>query len=258
MSERVEAARKLIEECSAGELRALKSYLQLALPHPLEREWGVDADTILSAIRRSSDLTKRGVRGIIAEAVFERDVLSGLQSAGWEVETLVGDLSYDARLRKGERSVNIQIKLQRLEKGLPKLYYPKHYTEGTLYVVEVQKTRSGEKTTVETLQGSKTKLRAGKSVTVQTRPYRYGDFDILAVNMHPSSGNWTDFRYTLGSWLLPRRQDKSLIEVFQPVAAKPNDVWTDDLGTCLAWLEQSTANRVLKELLHLPRPKAKS
>ncbi len=39
--------------------------------HPLESEWDINAETILSAIRRSSDLTLRGIRGIIAEATFE-------------------------------------------------------------------------------------------------------------------------------------------------------------------------------------------
>ena len=53
--------------------------------------------------------------------------------------------------------------------------------------------------------------------TVDTRPYSFRDFDILAVNMHPSSGDWKDFRYTLASWLLPRVNDVSLIEIMQRV-----------------------------------------
>jgi hypothetical protein len=137
-------------------------------------------------------------------------------------------------------------------------YYPKHYGEETLYVVEVQKTRSGEVTVLETLPGTETQLKAVKSLTVKTRPYRFGDFDILAVKMHPSSGNWADGRYTLGRWLLPRQKDATLVEIFQPVAARPNDVWTDDLETCLRWLELNLPNRVLKELKHLPKFSLKS
>lgn len=39
-------------------------------------------------------------------------------------------LVLDAHVQKGEISVRIQIKLQRLEEGVPKLYYPKHYEKG--------------------------------------------------------------------------------------------------------------------------------
>jgi hypothetical protein len=253
MSESLDAIKQLIDGCTFVDRNSLRTYFRHLLPHPLEREWGIDADVILSAIRRSSDLTKRGVRGIIAEAVFENDVVPSLATHGWDAVPIVGDLSYDALLRKGDLAARIQIKLQRLEKGVPKLYYPKHYEEGSLYVVEVQRTRSGERTSVETLQGSHITIPATAAVTVMTRPYRFGDFDILAVNMHPSSGDWKNFRYTLGSWLLPRLKDHSLIEIFQPVAATPNDAWTDDLATCLRWFESGHRYRVLAELLHLPK-----
>jgi hypothetical protein len=161
-------------------------------------------------------------------------------------------------VQRGKVFARIQIKLQRLEKGVPKLYYPKHYDEGSLYVVEVQKTRSGEKTTKQPLAGTKETLDATDTVTFQTRPYRFGDFDILAVNMHPSSGDWRNFRYTVASWLLPRAQDKSLIEIFQPVASVPNDFWTDDLSVCLDWFESGVNRTVLSEILHLPKSKAKA
>jgi hypothetical protein len=251
MSESLEVIKKLIEDCSTEERKALKAYLAMLLPHPLESEWGIDADTILSAINRSSDLTKRGMRGIIAEAVFESEVVPSIAASGWEAVPITGDLSYDALFKKGQLSARVQIKLQRLEKGVPKLYYPKYYDTGSLYVVEVQKTRNGEKTTTEKLQGSALEVSTTSAVIVKTRPYRFGDFDILAVNMHPSSGNWKNFRYTLGSWLLPRPNDESLIEVFQPVAATPNDVWTDDIAVCFGWLETGQKHRVLADLLHL-------
>jgi hypothetical protein len=253
MSDSLETIRRLIEECSIEERKALNAYLRALLPHPLESQWGIDADTILSAISRSSDLTKRGVRGIIAEAVFVNDVVPNIATTGWESVPITGNLSYDALFKKGERSARVQVKLQRMEKGVPKLYYPKHYKEGSLYVVEVQKTRSGEKKTVEMLQGATTEVTVTNTITVKTRPYHFGDFDILAVNMHTSSGNWKSFRYTLGSWLLPRPKDGSLIEIFQPVAAIPNDVWTDDFATCLRWFEVGEKHRVLAELLHLPK-----
>jgi hypothetical protein len=255
MNESLDAIKKVISECSVDEQKALKQYLRALVPHPLESEWGVDAETILSAIRRSSDLTKRGVRGIIAEAVFENTVIPSIEAAGWEPVNIVGNLSYDVYLQKGNASARIQIKLQRSEKGVPKLYYPKHYDEGSLYVVEVQKTRSGEKTTKQRLAGTEGSLETIDSVTVQTRPYRFGDFDILAVNMHPLSGDWKNFRFTVASWLLPRASDKSLIEIFQPVASVPNDIWTNDLAICLDWFVSGERRSVLTDILHLPKSK---
>lgn len=258
MNESIDAIKKLISECSVEEQKALKQYLRSLLPHPLESEWGIDAETILSAIRRSSDLTKRGVRGIIAEAVFENAVIPSIKTSGWEPVAIVGNPSYDMHLQRGDSAARIQIKLQRLEKGLPKVYYPKYYEAESLYVVEVQKTRSGKKTTNQHLPGADATTRTTDPVTVQTRPYRFGDFDILAVNMHPSSGDWKNFRYTVASWLLPRMQDKSLIEVFQPVASVPNEVWTDNLAVCLNWFAVGEKRSVLAEILHLPKSKMKA
>jgi hypothetical protein len=260
MKDAAERFGEVLQEFSVDERKLLKAHLQLLLPHPLELEWGVAGDTILSAIRRSSDLTKRGVRGIIAEAVFESDVLPALEAKGWEPASIPADLSYDVKIRRADKSVTIQIKLQRLEKGAPKLYYPKHYSQETLYVVEVQKTRSGQKASEATDGEAGGVSKSARSAKVQTRPYHFGDFDILAVNMHPSSGNWNDFRYTVSSWLLPRRDRKSkhLIEIFQPVATSANDVWTDDIETCLEWLEQGVERKVLTELLHVPKGKRKA
>jgi len=164
-----------------------------------------------------------------------------------------GDRPFDALVTKGTLSARIQVKLQRLEEGRPKLYYPKHYENGSLFVVEVQKTRTGEKTATNPLPGTSSTITTTQSVTIKTRPYSFGDFAILAVNMHPSSGSCRDFRYTVASWLLPRPADASLIEIFQPVAAVPNDVWSDDLDTCLSWYESAKQLRVLTDLLHLKR-----
>ncbi len=199
MSESLSTIKRLIAESSVEEQRALKRYFSDLVPHPLESEWGIDAETILSAIRRSSDLTKRGVRGIIAEAVFETAVIPAIAATGWKPVILTGDQAYDVRLESGTSTARVQIKLQRLEKGAPKLYYRRYYVEEALYVVEVQKTRSGKRTKKQSLVGTNTALETTDELIVQTRPYRFGDFDILAVNMHPSSGNWKDFRYTVAS-----------------------------------------------------------
>lgn len=255
MGESLETIKRLIDDCSEADRRAVRLHLGTLLPHPLEREWGIDADTILNAINRSSDLTRRGIRGIIAEAVFVNEVAPGVSEIGWELVTFGGDHPYDALLKNAEQEARIQVKLQRLERGVPKLYYPKYYGESPQYVVEVQKTRTGERTTRRPAAGASELAGPNGPVTENTRPYSFDDFDILAVSMHPSSGDWKDFRYTVSKWLLPRRQEQSLIEIFQPVAVSPNDAWTDDLPTCLKWLEGGEQRMVLKERLHPKSPK---
>ena len=232
MSEPLDNLKRLIDECSHEEQTALLDYLKARLPeHPLEREWGVGAEVILSAIARSSDLTKRGVRGIIAEAIFERQILGALKR--WEHIGFVDNRSYDFLIRSREaehREVRIQVKLQRMKSQRPMLaseanrHYPKN-----MYVVEVQKTRGG------------IDLQTGEA----TRPYRFSEFDILAVNMHPSTRDWTQFLFTFSNWLLPRSLNPALIEIFQPVPRLPNEFWTDKLDSCLQWLASGEQKRIL-------------
>ena len=98
-----------------------------------------------------------------------------------------------------------------------------------MYVVEVQKTRGG----------------FDPQTNEDTRPYRFGEFDILAVNMHPSTGDWNKFLYTLSNWLIPRSPNTALIEIFQPVPKALTEVWTDSLGRCLAWLRADERKTIL-------------
>jgi hypothetical protein len=232
MSERLDNLKRLIDEVTDDERVALLDYLKARLPeHTLEKEWGVGADVILSAIARSSDLTKRGVRGIIAEAIFERSVLAGLRD--WEILDFSDDRPYDFLIRSrgpDRREVRIQVKLQRMRKQQPMLaseanrHYPKE-----MYVVEVQKTRGG----------------IDQRTKENTRPYRFGEFDVLAVNMHPSTRKWDNFMFTVGNWLIPRGDNNSLIEIFQPVSSIPNAAWTDKLEVCLQRLNTGEHRKVL-------------
>jgi hypothetical protein len=232
VSESPENLEKLLDQCTAEEQAALVDYLKTRVPqHPLEKEWGVGAEVILSAIGRSSDLTKRGVRGIIAEAIFERHVLARLD--GWEAIAFTGDLPYDFLLRSkgsGSREARIQVKLQRMKTQRPMLASEanRHYPADQ-FVVEVQKTRGG------------VDLQTGED----TRPYRFGEFDILAVNMHPSTRDWNAFLFTLSKWLLPRHADAALVEIFQPVPDGPNEFWTANLEECLQWLDLSEDKKIL-------------
>lgn len=232
MTDRSENIKRTLEECTEEELTAVLDYLRTRIPqHPLEREWGIGADIILSAISRSNDLTKRGVRGIVAEAVFEQKTLQTLE--GWKIVGFTDDRPYDFLIRRDtdpNEEVRIQVKLQRMQRGEPmlasqaKTHYPKD-----LYVVEVQKTRGG----VDPKTGA------------DTRPYRFDEFDILAVNLHPVTRDWNRFVFTVGNWLIPRAVDPALIEIFQPVPSIPSDVWTDNFETCLQWLASGEAKRIL-------------
>lgn len=199
--------------------------------HALEAEWNTTAEEILTAIARSSDLTLRGVRGILAEAIFEKRLLPDLERDGWQAVKIIGDQSFDFLVEREEVQVKIQVKLQRKERGEPKEYAARSRATlkcptGRIYVVEVQKTRGGEK--------------AGE----KTRPYRFRDFDILAVNMHPSTGDWKRFVFTIGNWLLPRSGDPKLIEIFQPVPSVRDDYWTDSLQECVGWFLEGSSKKL--------------
>ncbi len=202
---------KLLEECSPEERLTVFKHLRREIPiHAIEAKLNTPAELILEAMDRGSDLTMRGIRGIIAEAAFIPNVLEKLQ--GYTEVEIVGDAAYDFLLEDGSGQVSIQVKIQRSERGLPKVRKSK-------FVAEVQRTRGG----VDAATGQ------------PTRPYRFGEFDILAVSMQPTTRDWSSFLYTVGRWLLPRPASPELIEKMQPVSAHPNEDWTDDLMTCVEW-----------------------
>ena len=229
MSEKTETVKTLVESLSPSELQSLGVYFRSKLPkHPLEDKWGISYDLILDAINRAQDITQRGVRGVIAEAVFAASVLPKIR--GWEPAAIVGDLPYDFKIERDSdrREITIQVKLQRTENSIP--LTRKSFGPDT-FIVEVQKTRSGTKKRKKNGLSPDTAPAAPE----KTRPYQFGDFDILAVNMQPSSRDWTRFMYTVASWLIPRAGDKRLIEIMQPVSRVRSDVWTDNVEECIQW-----------------------
>ena len=202
---------KLLERCSAEERLEVFNYLRKSIRiHPLEGKLNVQAELILEAIDRASDLTLRGIRGIIAEVALLVDVLKNLD--GWNINEIIGDATYDFLIEDSVGPVNIQVKMQRKVEGIPMVRRGK-------FVVEVQRTRGG------------TDATTGRA----TRPYRFGQFDILAVSMQPSTNKWDAFLYTLNRWLIPRTVDPDLIKVLQPISPMLNDDWTDNLETCIEW-----------------------
>jgi hypothetical protein len=201
--------KRLLEQASSEErlevLKFLRDRFQLAL-HPLESRWNTTAEVILEAIDRSGDLTQRGIRGILAEAIFLARVVPE-QLPRWRIVAFEGDQPYDVLLDDGNGPVRVQVKLQRKEKGIPKLHRgsPDHF------VVETQRTRGGTRPNQE-----------------QSRPYRRDEFDVLAVNLHPSGGDWTSFIYCAVHDLKVRASEPTLLEVMQPIPMKESEVWSRD------------------------------
>ncbi len=186
--------------------------------HSFEERIGASAEVILEALDRSGPLTIRGLKGVLAESAFEVNVLSRLE--GWQALPTPKDPPYDFLIQDEGEPIKIQVKLQRSKAGEPmvtsdnsKIFSP------AMYLVETQRTRGG-------------KSRDGE----ETRPYRFREFDILAVSMQASTQDWKHFLYTFEDWLIPRPEDNRLLMKFQPVPRAPNDDWTDDFLTCVSWL----------------------
>lgn len=177
---------RLLEKCSPEERREVFNHLRKEFPiHRLEADLNTQAEIILEAMARSSDLTMRGIRGIIAEAAFLVDVLQRLE--GWRIRAIEGHAPYDFLIEDAKGPVSIQVKMQRRTRGTPLIRAGK-------FVVETQRTRTGR-----------------DSSGTATRPYRFGEFDILAVSLHPSTNDWANFVYTVGKWLRPRTSDANLL-----------------------------------------------
>lgn len=210
---------KVLEGFNPDERRAIFMYLRREFPiHPLELDLNTTAEVILEAVARSPDLTQRGVRGIIAEAVFLFEVLQKIP--GWTVLDCPPGYSYDFVIDDKVGPVSVQVKTQRRLRGKP-------YVRRGKYVVETQRTRTGR-----------------DAAGVATRPYRFGDFDILAVSMHASTADWTRFMYTVGSWLLPRPNEPDLMTVLQPISRTADHDWTDNLQECVAWFRSGVSKTI--------------
>lgn len=218
-TELMEVLRRL-ESLDESEHREVFNHLRKKIRlHALEEKWNVPAEVILEAIARSQDITQRGIRGVIAELCFLLYVLDG---DGWEDKSPGGDLPYDFLIHDPTGPIMVQVKLQRQMKGSPLTarQWRKNLPE-SWFVVETQKTRTGK-----------------DADGADTRPYRFGEFDILAVSMHPSTNDWRKFMFTVGRWLLPRKNNPELISVFQPVANEQNDDWTTTFATAIEWFRE--------------------
>jgi len=223
--------RKLLRQCSREEQTALFRELRRSHQiHEFERIIGAPAEMILEAIHRAPELTRRMLRGVIADAAFRTFVVPVIEPKGWRDVTPEGNFAYDYMIEDAAGKVSVQVKLQRSSKGEPVVKNGARYGfKGDVYIAETQKTRTGNDGDGE-----------------KTRPYRYGEFDILAVSMQPSTNKWSRYMYTLGRWLLPGKGENEMATL-QPVSMKPDGIWwTDDFVTAAAWFRAQNAGKRMK------------
>src|SRR5207244_9011795 len=146
---RVSQIEAILAKCTPSERSAILRSVEKVLPkHPFEIRMNAPADVILDALERGSDLIVRGVRGVVGEAVFVREVVPRLKK--WKNITTTGDHPYDVALRDKAGTLRIQVKMQRRIKGQPMI-------------------RKGSATLAE--KRTRTESRAGK----QTGPYCFGE-----------------------------------------------------------------------------------
>jgi hypothetical protein len=186
----------------------------------------VPAEVVLEAIARAGAFTLRGIRGILAEWAFETHVVKAL--AGWSNLAVSGDLPYDYRLEDATGPVRVQVKLQRMKEGRP------------MTAREGNRRLSPDRHAVETHRTRRGKDAKGED----TRPYRFGEFDVLAVATEPTTRRWDSFLYTVADWLVPRPENLGQMLDIQPVAIVPDEDWTDHFETCVAWLRSGVKKTI--------------
>jgi hypothetical protein len=224
--------RDLLKKCTSDERTKLFEELRKGrVIHPYETVLGASAETILEAIHRAPELTRRMLRGVVADAAFSEFVVPTIEPLGWRDTTPEGNFSYDYVLTDAKGQITVQIKLQRSEKGSPVKKSGKPYgLAEDVYLVETQKTRGG-------LDEEKKK----------TRPYKYGEFDLLAVSLQPSTGQWNSYMYTVGNWLLASKEPNELATM-QPVTIGESEYWTSDFSIAANWFRSNNDARRLRKL----------
>ncbi|HKB05137.1 MAG TPA: hypothetical protein VKD90_23130 [Gemmataceae bacterium] len=226
----------LLPRCDPGQRRELFQLLRADVPlHPLEAEWHTRAEVFLEAIRLSSDLTRRMLRGILAEAAFRVEIVNRLP--GWQAGPLTGSPAYDFLLSDQGGDVRVQVKLQRSKGGKPlDAHEGRRSLPAGMYLVETQKTRKGSRNKQE------------------TRPYRFGEFDLLAAAMYPATQQWDKFMYTVARWLIPDPTDRTLIFKYQPVSHQPDADWTDSFETAVRWFRSGKRKTICAGNYPEPKP----
>ena len=230
--ETLSAVRELLARCSLEERATIFKELRATHAiHPYEAAVGAPAEMILEAVYRAPELTRRMLRGVIADAAFRTFVVAALGLRGWQDVTPEGNFAYDYSVDNGLGPITIQVKLQRSERGAPVVKDGRRYGfDGDVFMTETQKTRTGT-----------------DGEANQTRPYRYGEFDVLAVSTQPSSGTWDSYMYTLGRWLLPGKTAGE-VATLQPVTKAAGEFWTSDFEAAAQWFREADLGKRMRDL----------
>jgi hypothetical protein len=195
----------ILKKCNKSQLDVLCKHLNIKpFTHPIEKLINVKAEILLNSLVRSSYITLNGIRGIIAESTFNDIVVKN--SKRWRDIPAGAQNPYDFILEDDIGQVRIQIKLQRKVDNLPWI------RKDGCAVVETYRTRSG-------------KTKEGES----SRPYRYGEFDLLGVCMEPSEGTWESFLYIPQKYLECEKGNIKFLNKLQSVPLTPKDNWTASL-----------------------------
>lgn len=246
----LDEVKRLLDRMDEKERRGVAAYVRSLLPrHPVEDRLMISSEGILDALDRAGDFTFRMIRGVFAEAAFATDVLPTI-SDRWRLLPIAGERAFDFLLTDLPvetvpaptavfPSVRLQVKMQRSERQEP-LHANEVWTKRVRwpedhFIVELQKSRKGQKS------------------GVSTRPYRFNEFDLVAVSLGPALGKWSAFIYTVARWLLPDPADPGNILLYQPVAPSENDCWTTDFNRAVEWLRGGIERRITGALPTLSR-----
>ena len=100
--ENLAAIRALLAQCSPEEQATLFRELRTRHRiHEFEEVIGASAEMILEAVHRAPELTRRMLRGVIADAAFRLLVVPQLAKSGWRDMTPIGNFAYDYMLDDG-------------------------------------------------------------------------------------------------------------------------------------------------------------
>ena len=164
------------------------------MPHALELKYGLTAQELLDAIDKRFRL-KVALEGAVAEVHFERKLRIASRE-GWLT-------SYESHDRDGMHDFTV-VTLSEIS-----------------IRVEVKTIRNGPKPKVE-LQ----KTRAAKA-DPSSRYYDRNHFDVVAVCVGRSTGDWSQFRYALVRELLGHRNHPDKLQVMHsiPEGVETNPRW---------------------------------
>jgi hypothetical protein len=220
MRRSVNVIKQLLEECSDED----------------RDQWKSHAQTVLEAVRGSHP-TRRGVRGAIAAAFFESSALPAALQAGWTPDPRIPRPDpFRCAIEKNGKVARILTGVLQVEAGKPVRQVSER--GDPIYVAQLPKRPSR----VRIVKSADRARPAGETLPPGERGWRMTDFDVLAVSLQPITRHWSDFRYTLSSWLMPSRSHAAFVENLQPVPFETSGSWTSELLTCLEWLSRELAD----------------